>query len=169
MKFNETLIEGVYLIKPNKHRDNRGFFSRIFDRNEFFHKFINFDVKQISISHNDKKGTIRGMHYQDIPYMEEKIIQCVKGSIYDVILDLRDYSKTYCKWQSFNLTDENNLILYIDIGIAHGYQTLENNTKILYCMNQEYHSECAKTIKYNDQKYNIEWKLPVTNISERDK
>lgn len=168
MIFNQTLIEDVYLIKPEKHVDNRGSFCRTFDRQELFLNYINFNIVQTSLSFNKEKGTLRGMHYQDIPYQEEKIVQCVNGHIYDVVLDLREYSKTYNRWMSFNLTDSNNLMLYIPIGIAHGFQTLENNTTILYYMNQEYHPECAKTIKYNDKRYNISWKLPITNISEKD-
>ncbi len=168
MRFNETKMEGVYLITLDKHEDERGFFARTFDKNELFHKYINFDIKQTSLSFNKKKGTLRGMHYQEIPYIEEKIIQCVKGSIYDVLIDLRTYSETYNRWISFDLDDKNNSILYIPIGIAHGFQTLEDNTTVLYYMNQEYHPECAKTINYNDKKYNIDWKLPITSISQKD-
>lgn len=91
-----------------------------------------------------------------------------KGSIYDVVLDLRKSSKTYSKWFAFNLSDENNLILYISYGIAHGFQTLENDTTVLYYMNEEYHPDCSKTIPYNDKKYNIEWKLPITSVSDKD-
>lgn len=168
MIFNETLIQGVYLIEPEKHEDERGFFTRTFDKNILFHKYIEFEIEQTSLSYNKKRGTLRGMHYQDIPYLEEKIVQCVKGSIYDVVLDLRDYSKTFNKWCSFNLTDRNNSILYIPISVAHGFQTLEDDTTVLYYMNQEYHPECSKIIPYNDKKYNIKFPLPVTNISEKD-
>ena len=168
MIFNQTPIEDVYIIKPDRHDDDRGSFIQTFDKNEFFHQYINFNIVQTSLSTNKEKGTLRGMHFQDIPYQEEKIVQCINGSIYDVVLDLRDYSKTYDKWFAFNLTDTNNLILYIPIGVAHGFQTLEDNTTVLYYMNTEYHPECAKTIKYNDKRYNISWKLPITNISEKD-
>lgn len=169
MIFNQTPIEDVYLIKPNKHEDKRGSFLRTFDKNDFFHQHIPFNIVQTSLSTNKEKGTVRGMHYQDVPYQEEKIVQCVNGSIYDIILDLRNYSKTYNQWCAFNLTDENNLLLYIPINVAHGFQTLEDNTTVLYYMNKEYHPECAKTIKYNDKKYNILWKLPITNISDKDR
>ncbi len=168
MIFNETPMEGVYLITPEKNRDDRGFVARTFDKNIFLQKDINFNIKQTSISYNKKKGTLRGIHYQEIPYLERKLIQCIKGSIYDVVLDIRKSSKTYERWCSFNLNDNNNFILYIPIQIAHGFQTLEDNTTVLYYMNQEYHPECAKTISYNDKKYNIEWKLPITSISEKD-
>lgn len=168
MIFKETSLKEAYIIELEKNEDNRGFFARTFDKNEFYHKYINFDIVQTSISYNKKKGTLRGMHYQDIPYQEEKIIQCLKGSIYDVVLDLRDYSKTLGKWFSFNLSDLNNLILYIPIGIAHGFQTLEDDTTVLYYMNQYYHPECVKTIPYNDKRYKIEWPLKITSISEKD-
>jgi len=168
MNFIKTEIEDVFLIEPDKHNDNRGFFARTFDKYELFQKYINFNIEQTSLSYNKIKGTLRGMHCQKIPYQEEKIVQCVKGSIYDVVLDLRSYSKTYNKWQSFELNDKNNLILYVPISVAHGFQTLENDTLVLYYMNKEYNPESLKTINYNDKKYNIEWKLPVTNISEKD-
>lgn len=168
MIFNETPLEGVYLIIPEKHKDERGFFSRTFDKNKFFHKYIGFDIAQTSISYNKKKGTVRGMHCQCIPFPEEKVVQCVKGSIYDIVLDLRSYSKTYGKWFFTILSDENNYGLYIPISVAHGFQTLENDTTVLYYMNQEYHPECAKTIYHNDEKYKIQWKLPIEVISDKD-
>ncbi len=169
MIFNQTPIEDVYLIKPDKYEDDRGSFCRTFDKQQLFLNHINFNIVQTSISFNKEKGTLRGIHYQDVPYQEEKIIQCVNGSIYDVVLDLRSYSKTFERWMSYNLTDKNNLLLYIPIGVAHGFQTLEDNTAVLYYMNIEYHSECAKTVKYNDKRYNISWKLPITNISDKDR
>lgn len=169
MKFIEIPLDCSYIIEIEKNEDNRGFFARTFDKNEFFHKYINFDIVQTSISYNKKKGTLRGMHYQDIPYPEEKIVQCVKGSIYDVVLDLRSYSKTYWKWFSIELNDRNNKVLYIPIGVAHGFQTLEDDTIVLYYMNQEYHPECSKTIPYSDTRCKIEWKLPITSISDKDK
>ncbi|MDD3474294.1 MAG: dTDP-4-dehydrorhamnose 3,5-epimerase family protein [Candidatus Dojkabacteria bacterium] len=168
MIFKETPIQDVLLIEPEKKEDERGFFARTFDQNILFHKFINFEIKQTSISYNKKKGTLRGMHYQDIPYLEEKLVQCVKGSIYDVVLDIRSYSKTYNKWFSTELNDKNNNILYIPISIAHGFQTLEDDTTVLYYMNQEYNPKCSKNISYNDKKYNIKWKLPITSISDKD-
>ncbi len=168
MNFKKTPIQDVVLIEPEKHEDDRGNFCRTFDKNQLFHQYIDFTIVQTSLSFNKKKGTLRGMHYQDTPYMEEKIVQCVKGSIYDVILDLRPYSKTYNKWHCFKLNENNNYLLYIPIEVAHGFQTLEDNTTVLYYMNQEYHSESAKTIQYNDKKYNIKFPLPITSISEND-
>lgn len=168
MIFNTVPIEGIYLIALEKNEDERGFFARTFDINKFRQYGINFDIIQTSISYNKKKGTLRGMHYQSIPFLEEKIVQCIKGSIYDVILDLRSYSKTYGKWYSSYLDDLNNSIIYIPSNVAHGFQTLEDDTIVLYYMNQEYHPECSKTISYNDKKYDIEWKLPITSISKKD-
>lgn len=168
MRFVETPLKETYIIQLEKHEDIRGFFARTFDINDFKEHNIDFNIVQTGISYNKKKGTLRGMHYQDIPYPEEKIVQCIKGSIYDVVLDLRSYSDTFGKWFVFNLSDLNNLILYIPIGIAHGYQTLEDNTTVLYFMNEEYHPECAKTILWNDPKYSIEWKLIPSIMSDRD-
>ena len=168
MIFNKTKMDGVYLIKPDRHEDERGSFIRTFDKKDFYKKCINFDIKQTSLSFNKKRGTLRGMHYQDIPFQEEKIVQCVRGLIYDVVLDLRKNSETYNRWMSFYLSDNTNIILYLPAGVAHGFQTLEDNTMVLYYMNQEYHQECSKTIRYDDIRYGIEWKLPITLISEKD-
>jgi len=171
MKFNETKMEGVYLITLDKYEDERGFFARTYDSkifDIFFEERMSFIIKQTSISYNKKKGTLRGIHFQDIPYREEKMVQCVKGSIYDILIDLRQTSKTYNKWMSFNLSDKNNSILYIPKKVAHGFQTLEDDTIVLYYMNQEYHPECAKTIRYDDERYGLVWKLPITSISQKD-
>ena len=168
MIFYKTLIEGVYLINPEKHNDNRGFFTRTFDKNQFLENNIDFDIKQTSLSYNKNKGSVRGMHWQKSPYPERKIVQCVKGSINDVLIDLRVDSKTYNKWFLFKLNDENNLSLYIPTEIAHGFQTLNNDTTILYYMDQEYHPECSCIISHSDTKYNIKWELPITSISLQD-
>lgn len=170
MIIKETPISNVYIIEPDindKFTDNRGLFTRIFDKNKLFSKFINFNIVQTSLSHNNKKGTIRGLHYQDTPFFESKIVNCPRGSIYDIALDLREESKTYKQYFSIELSSTNNISLYIPPLVAHGFQTLEDNTTVLYCMNKEYHYESAKTINYHS--YNIQWKEEPTEISEKDK
>lgn len=169
MKFIETFLEGSYIIELDKNEDIRGFFARTFDINEFKnHTGFKFDIVQTSISCNKKKGTIRGMHYQEKPYQETKFVQCIKGSIYDVIIDLRNNSPTKNRWVSIELSDKDYNVLYIPKGFAHGFQTLEDDTLILYYIDEFYHPEFSKVISHKSSKFNIEWKLPVTSISEKD-
>lgn len=169
MKFIETSLEGSYIIELDKKEDNRGFFARIFDIKEFKdHTGFKFDIVQTSISYNKKKGTIRGMHYQEEPCQESKFVQCVRGSIYDVIIDLRDDSPTKNKWISIKLSDRDYNAIYVPRGFAHGFQTLENDTLILYYIDQFYHPEYAKTIYYKSAIYNIKWIYDDCIISAKD-
>jgi len=167
MIFNQIFLEGPYTIDLEKKEDFRGSFTRTFDK-EIFKKYdIDFDIVQTSISENVKKNILRGMHYQDKPFEEDKIVHCIRGSIYDVILDIREGSPTKDKWQALMLND--NCLLYIPRGFAHGYQTLESNTSVLYYMNEFYHPECAKTIHYMDTKYKIRWMFENPIMSDKDR
>ncbi len=168
MKFIETLLKGSYIIKLEPNEDFRGFFARIFDINNFRQHGIEFNIVQSSISYNKKKTTIRGMHYQDKPYEEEKLVQCIKGSIYDVIIDLRNNSPTYEKWVHIELSDKNYDILYVPKGFAHGFQTLEDDTLVLYHMCEFYKPEYAKTIYYKSPKFNIVWPFDNSIMSNKD-
>ena len=130
MKFIETKLEGAYLIEPERLEDERGFFARIFCREEFEKRDLNQNVAQCNISFNKKKGTLRGMHYQIKPHEEVKLVRCTRGAIYNVIINLRQDSPTYCQWISVELTADNYKMLYIPEGFAHGFQTLEDNTEV---------------------------------------
>ena len=168
MKFFKTDLKGVFLIESEPYYDERGYFYRSFCLNQFKKEVKLSRLVQSNFSFNYKKGTIRGMHYQEQPFEEEKIVHCIQGAIFDVVVDLRKESSTYLKWQYFELNDKKKL-LYIPKGCAHGFQTLEDSTLICYQMSQFYCSEKSKGIRWNDVFFNIKWPLPVSIISEKDR
>ena len=169
MKFNETSVTGVYIICIEQIGDERGYFARMFCEKEFAEHQLSATFVQNSISCNKKKGTLRGMHWQAEPYGENKIVSCIKGAIFDVAVDLRKESPTYCKWVACTLTQHEHTMLYIPRGCAHGFQTLSNDSEVLYCIDQFYHPEHRRSINYNDPALNIPWPLPVSVISENDR
>jgi dTDP-4-dehydrorhamnose 3,5-epimerase len=169
MIFIGTKIKGVYIMEPELLADERGFFTRSFCKEEFRNYGLDADIVQCNISCNKKRGTLRGMHYQIPPFEEAKIVSCTKGSIYDVVVDLRRDSPTYCQWHSEKLSADSYRMLYIPKGCAHGFQTLEDNCIVYYQMGEYYHSECASGIRWNDPSIGIVWPLPPMIISERDK
>jgi dTDP-4-dehydrorhamnose 3,5-epimerase len=168
MKFFETDLKGSYIIELEKIEDERGFFTRIWDKKIFQDKKLNSKLVQTSFSFNKKKGTIRGMHLQEKPFEETKIVRCTKGKIFDVIIDLRSNSKTYKKWISIELNSNNSKMIYIPEGFAHGFQTLEDNSEVFYQISEFYHPEYSKGIKWNDEEFGIQWPLRNSSISEKD-
>jgi dTDP-4-dehydrorhamnose 3,5-epimerase len=169
MRFTELELKGAFIIEPERLEDERGFFARIFCQKEFEAHGLNPRFVQCNISFNEKEGILRGMHYQVAPHEEAKLVRCTQGVIYDVIIDLRPDSPTFKQWIAVELTAENCRMLYIPEGLAHGFQTLEDNTEIFYQMSEFYHPECAKGVRWDDPVFGIVWPLPVTNISERDR
>lgn len=169
MLFKEIRLKGPHIIKIEQNEDERGFFARNFCQQEFKNVNIDFNIVQTNISYNKTKGTLRGMHYQVAPHEEAKIVTCVKGAIYDVIIDLRVESSTYCKWFALELSDQNYISLYIPKGFAHGFQTLEDDAVVFYQMSEFYHPECARGIKWDDPLFSIKWPLDVQLMSEKDK
>jgi dTDP-4-dehydrorhamnose 3,5-epimerase len=169
MIFNEIYLKGAYLISLDKKEDDRGFFSRTFCEKEFRDMNLTDKFLQSNMSFNYTKGTLRGLHYQITPYEEDKLVMCIKGSIFDVIVDLRKNSETYGKHYYAILSESNYLSLYIPKGFAHGYQTLENDSTVLYQVSQVYNLESSRELRYNSQKLNISWPLDITSISEKDK
>lgn len=157
MDFIETELKGAYIVKLTPIEDERGFFARSFCKREFEKHKLEFSVTQCNISYNKKKGILRGMHYQKKPYEEAKLISCIKGAIYDVIIDMRCDSPTYCKWISVELTAKDYEMLYIPGGFAHGFQTLENNTTVFYHMSEFYHPESEMGIRWDDPIFAIKW------------
>lgn len=168
MIFKETKLKGAFIIEPERLEDERGLFARTFCQKEFKKYGLNFSIVQCNISFNKKKGTLRGMHYQVAPHEEAKIVSCIRGAIYDVIIDLRKDSPTYCKWFAVKLTVENYKMFYIPKGFAHGFQTLEDDTMVFYQMSEFYHPECAQGARWNDPAFGIEWPVSVKIISEKD-
>lgn len=168
MIFTETKIFGVIIIEPESLADERGFFARSFCQREFKDHGLNPDIVQCNISFNRKRGTLRGMHYQAHPYEEAKLIRCTKGALYDVALDLRKNSPTYQKWVSVELTEENRKMIYISEGVAHGFQTLEDDTEIFYQMSQFYNPESARGVRYDDPAFGIDWPIFPAIVSSKD-
>ena len=168
MKFIKTTLHGVYLIHLEPIEDERGFFARSWCQREFALRGLSTIVSQCNISFNRKCGTLRGMHYQASPYEEVKLVQCIRGSIFDVVIDLRLNSSTYQKWESVKLTATNKDMLYIPTGFAHGFQTLENNTEVFYQMSKFYCPDASRGIRWNDPKINIQWPLPNPILSDKD-
>jgi len=169
MKFTETSLKGAYIIEIEPIQDERGFFARSWCRNEFEKQGIDFTIVQCNISYNDKKGTLRGMHYQVSPYEEAKMVCCTRGAIYDVIIDLRSLSPTYGQWYAMELHAASHRILYIPKGFAHGFQTLEEETLVFYQMSEFYHSECARGVRWDDPSFMISWPwVKKRTISKKD-
>jgi dTDP-4-dehydrorhamnose 3,5-epimerase len=168
MIFTETKIKGVYIIGPELLTDERGFFARSFCKEEFQKHGLDTDIVQCNISYNKKKGTLRGMHYQVPPFEEAKIVSCTKGSIYDVVVDLRKESLTYCQWVSTELSEKNFKMMYIPKGCAHGFQTLEDEAIVYYQMTEFFHPECARGVRWDDPAIGIIWPVPARIISEKD-
>jgi dTDP-4-dehydrorhamnose 3,5-epimerase len=168
MRFTETKLKGAFILEPELLEDERGFFARTWCRREFEAHGLNPCLVQCNISFNRHRGTLRGMHYQVEPHAEAKSVRCTMGAIYDVILDLRPDSATFKQWLAVELTAENRRLLFIPPGLAHGFQTLADNTEVFYQMSEFYHPECARGVRYDDPTFAIGWPLPVTIVSDQD-
>lgn len=168
MNFIELELKGAYIIEPKKIEDERGFFARSWDKKIFEEKSLNSNLVQCNISFNKKKGTIRGMHYQEHPYQEAKLVRCTKGSVYEVMIDLRKSSKTFKQWESVELNSDEHRMLYVPEGFALGFQTLEDNTELFYQMSQPYMPEFSRGIRWDDDVFKISWPLKITVISKND-
>ena len=169
MIFTPTPLAGAYLIEPEPISDERGFFARTWCRDEFANKGLNPNLVQCNISYNKVRGTLRGMHYQKAPHAEAKLVRCTQGSIYDVIVDLRNDSKTFTLWFGVEITAENRKALYVPVGFAHGFITLQDDTEVLYQMSEFYYADCATGVRWNDAAFAITWPIDVKVISERDR
>lgn len=170
MRFTETKIPGVVIVDPELHEDSRGFFARTFSREEFRAHGLVDTVEQSSVSFNRLRGTVRGMHYQVAPHEEAKVVACVEGRIFDVALDVRPTSPTFGEWFAVELSTQNRRMLYLPVGIAHGFQTLEDNSTVHYQISSPFHPEAARGIRWNDPKIAITW--PIGEgivISDRDR
>lgn len=169
MIFNETLLKGAYTIELEKRGDERGFFARFFCINEF--EALNLDSKIVQINNSLSKdiGTLRGIHYQLEPKAETKIIRCIRGSLWDVIVDLRVDSPTFLKWYGAELNEENRKMMLVPKGFGHGFITLSENTEALYLVTEFYSPENERGIRWNDTKIGIQWPINPEIISEKDK
>ena len=169
MRFVDTKFENVYLLKLNSKFDSRGDFTRLFCEKIFQDNNVSFNIVQSSLTSNNKKFTLRGLHYQDKPNQENKILFCIKGKIWDVLVDLRKNSKNFGKWISFALSEKEGHGLFIPKGFAHGYITLTCDTKLIYFMDEFYNPKSSKGLIWCDKEVKIEWPYHPQVISERDK
>jgi dTDP-4-dehydrorhamnose 3,5-epimerase len=168
MFFSETKLKGAVLIKPDRKTDARGYFARTMCQAEFRGHGLKSDFAQGSIAQSRLGGTLRGMHFQRVPHMEMKLVQCLVGAVYDVIVDLRRSSPTYRKWQSFELSAENGFSLYVPEGFAHGYLTLANDTLVSYLVTSSYAPAAEAGIRYDDPAIGIDWPATPIIVSDRD-
>lgn len=168
MIFKELPLKGAYLIELQQHRDHRGSFSRLFCRNELKEQGLDFNVAQTNHSFSQHRHTLRGMHYQTGPAAEVKLVKCIHGKILDVIIDLREGSPTYGHHYKAGLTGDNNLMMLIPEGFAHGFLTLEDHCHVLYHVSNFYDPDLEKAIRWNDPFFGIDWPVAQPILSERD-
>jgi dTDP-4-dehydrorhamnose 3,5-epimerase len=169
MRLTAVPIPGAYVIELEPIVDERGFFARTWCKQEFRQFGLNANIAQCSISFNTRRGTLRGMHYQDKPHAETKLVRCSAGGIYDVIVDLRLQSPSYCRWFAVELTAANQKMLYVPESVAHGFQTLADHTEVVYQISDTYQSECARGVRWDDPLFGIEWPIEEIVISQRDR
>jgi dTDP-4-dehydrorhamnose 3,5-epimerase len=167
--FAPTPLAGALLIDLKRLEDERGFFARSFCQDEFTAQGLNPRIAQANVSFNRRRGTLRGMHFQIQPHAEAKVVRCTQGSIWDVIVDLRPQSPTFKRWYGVQLSAENRSALYVPEEFAHGFQTLTDDTEVLYLMSEMYDPECARGLLWNDPAFGIDWPLPAPTMSDRDR
>jgi dTDP-4-dehydrorhamnose 3,5-epimerase len=169
MIFTETKLQGAFIIDLERREDTRGFFARAFCQREFVDHGLKPIIAQANIGFNRAKGTIRGMHFQYPPAAETKLVRCSRGSVLDIIVDLRPESPTYLQHIAVELSAENHRGIYIPERFAHGYQALEDNTETTYQVGEFYTAGSEGGLLYNDPLLSLEWPLPVTVISDKDR
>jgi len=168
MKFKPTTLSGAYIIELEPIQDERGFFARMFCRNEFEQIGFGKQIVQINYSLTRQKGTIRGLHYQVPPACETKIVRCIHGSVFDVMVDIRKGSPTFLQWFGIELTGENMRMAFIPEGFAHGFQTLAENSELIYHHSAFYSPEYERGLRFDDPLLAIEWPLPTDIVSKKD-
>ncbi len=168
MQICQTELEGVYLIQPQKVEDERGYFMRTWSQADFAALGLASNWQYGAVAFNHQQGTLRGMHYQKLPYGEYKLVRCTRGALYDVIVDIRPESRTYLQHIALELSQANQLAVYIPPGFAHGYQTLTDKTEASYSIASDYVLEAAAGLRWNDPQLGIPWPLDLTVISSRD-
>ncbi len=169
MIFTETKLKGAFILDIEKRTDDRGFFGRSWCRKEFEAHGLNGTLAQTNMSLSLKAGTLRGMHYQLHPYEESKLVRCVRGALYDVIIDLRPESATFKQWIGVELTQDNYRMLFVPERFAHGFITLTDNVEVTYQVSQFYAPGSESGIRYNDPQFGIQWPRAVTMITEKDR
>lgn len=168
MQFQATDIDGAFIVELDRLSDERGFFARSFCRREFEQMGMNSDVVQANVSFNRYRGTLRGMHYQVAPAPETKLVRCTRGAIVDIIVDMRTNSPTRGQHVAVELSADNHRALFVPAECAHGFQTLQDDTEVMYLVSGYYTPECERGLRYSDPTLNLPWPLPVEQISDKD-
>lgn len=169
MKLTKTTIDGVIIIEPEVHGDHRGWFTETYSEKEYIKNGLNMNFVQDNHSMSAKKGTLRGLHYQEKPKAQTKLVRCTKGRIFDVAVDLRASSVTYGKWVGVELSSENKKQLLIPKGFAHGFVTLCEDVEVQYKVDEYYAPEYDKTIRFDDPDISVNWGVETPILSEKDK
>jgi dTDP-4-dehydrorhamnose 3,5-epimerase len=169
MRFSETTVDGARLIDLDRHEDARGFFARLWCRSEVGLQGLTASVAQVNVTWNPAKGTLRGLHWQEPPHEEAKVVFCARGAIFDVALDLRPESRTYGQWAGITLGADEFRLFYIPEGCAHGYQTLQEDTVVVYQTTEPYAPESERGVRWDDPAFEINWPAhPELTISAKD-
>jgi dTDP-4-dehydrorhamnose 3,5-epimerase len=169
VRFQETPLQGAYVVQPEPSFDERGYFARVWCSQEFAAHGLNTVWVQSSVSFNETALTLRGMHYQVAPHGEAKLVRCTSGSVFDVIIDLRADSATFLKWFSLQLDPQSNLVLYVPQGFAHGFLTLEERSVVEYHMSDYHEADCARGVRWDDATFGIDWPSVPAVMSDRDR
>ena len=168
MIFTESPLSGAYVVDMERLPDERGFFARSYCADEFSARGLGPELRQCSVSYNARKGTLRGMHYQDAPHEEHKLVRCTAGAVFDVIVDIRAASPTYRRWYGAELTQDNRRSLFIPPGFAHGFLSLTDDSEVYYMISVAHAPKFSRGVRWNDPAFAIEWPSAPAVISERD-
>lgn len=168
MRFTETALKGSFIVEPDPVVDSRGWFSRYFCKKEFAQ--IHHDEEWVQMNHSLTRtvGAVRGLHYQVPPFSETKLVRCVAGTVFDVIVDIREKSPSFLQWFGLEISAANRRMMYVPKGFAHGFQTLTDNCEMLYHHTSYYSPEAEGGLRFDDKAINVKWQLPVKDVSDRD-
>ncbi len=169
LQARETGLAQVFLVEMDLHQDERGAFGRAWCRRELDSLGLSTELAQINVGFSGRRGTLRGLHYQSPPFGEVKLVRCTRGAVFDVAVDVRSGSSTFGRWVGVELTMDNRRMLYIPPGCAHGYLTLTDNAEIMYFTSEYYRPEVAVGMRFDDPAFGIDWPIPVSVISDRDR
>jgi dTDP-4-dehydrorhamnose 3,5-epimerase len=169
MIFTATGVEGVWVVEPERHEDERGFFARTWDAGEFEQRGLSSRLVQCSVSYNFRRGTLRGLHYQEAPHAEVKLVRCTAGAIFDVAVDLHPDSPSFTRWFGVELTAENRSALYVPEGCAHGFLTLTDDAEVTYQISSPYVPNAGRGVRFDDPAFGIDWPGDVVVVNERDR
>ena len=168
MRFAPLPLAGAFVIGQERRCDHRGWFARTFCRDEFAAHGLIGDFVQCSASFNARRGTLRGLHFQHAPHAETKLVRCIRGAVFDVLLDLRPHSATFGDWHAVELSDANGVAVYVPAGVAHGFQSLTDASEVLYQIAKRYAPEASDGVRWDDPAFGIDWPIRPPILSERD-